>query len=153
MPTLQTQRYRQLIDRFEQVARANLTTYVHVADLCRLAGINERTLSRAFRFVHGIGTYRYVRNLRLNEVRRALASENITVTQAAMRFGFRELGRFGVLYREAFGESPSQTRRRMREVHAGSELEAPNLVPPVEADAPIDAPLTSCSPATDKVSK
>ena len=118
---------------------ANASTFEHVADLCRLAEINERTLLRAFRSVHGIGPHRYVRNLRLNEVRRTLASEDITVTQAAMRFGFRELGRFGVLYREAFGESPSQTRRRVRAPHAGSELEAPNLVPPIQADEPSDA--------------
>ena len=118
MSTPQAQRYRRLVDHFEQVARANINTYVHVGDLCRLAGINERTLSRAFRSVHRIGAYRYVRNLRLNEVRHALASEDITVTQAAMRFGFRELGRFGVLYREAFGESPTQTRRRTRRIGA-----------------------------------
>jgi len=118
MPTRQAQRYRQLVDRFDEVVRVNVSTYVHVAELCRLAGIHERTLSRAVRSVHGISPYRYVRNLRLNEVRHALASEDITVTQAAMRFGFRELGRFGVLYREAFGESPTQTRRRTRRIGA-----------------------------------
>ena len=125
MSNYQAQRYRQLVDRFEEVARAQVGTYVHVTDLCRLAGINERTLLRAFRSVHGIGPYRYVRNLRLNEVRRALASDDITVTQAAMQFGFRELGRFGVMYREAFGESPSETRRRIRAAPGRSGREAP----------------------------
>jgi transcriptional regulator GlxA family with amidase domain len=153
MPTRQTQRYRQLIDRFEQVARVNLTTCANVADLCRLAGINERTLSRAFSSVHGIGTYRYVRALRLNEVRRALASEDITVTQAAMRFGFRELGRFGVLYREVFGESPSDTRRRIRAAHTGSELQAPTLVPLVQAGDPLEAYVERLRARADKVPK
>jgi transcriptional regulator GlxA family with amidase domain len=153
MPTRQAQRYRQLIDRFEEVALLNVSNYVHVADLCRLAGINERTLSRAFRSVRGIRPYRYVRNIRLNEVRRALASEDITVTEAAMQFGFRELGRFGVLYRAAFGESPSQTRRRVRAVDRGSELEAPNLVPPVEADGPHDEGVTAFSVTADKAIK
>jgi transcriptional regulator GlxA family with amidase domain len=125
MPNYQAQRYRQLVDRFEEVARVHVTTYVHVTDLCRLAGINERTLLRAFRSVHGIGPYRYVRKLRLDEVRRALGSEDITVTQAAMQFGFRELGRFGVMYREAFGESPSQTRRRIRAALGRPGREAP----------------------------
>jgi len=31
------------------------------------------------------------------------------VTEAGMRFGFSHLGRFSVSYREAIGESPSQT--------------------------------------------
>jgi AraC family ethanolamine operon transcriptional activator len=125
MPAHQAQRYQQLVDRFEEVARVHVSTYVHVTDLCRLAGINERTLLRALRSVHGIGPYRYVRKLRLNEVRRVLALEDITVTQAAMRFGFRELGRFGAMYREAFGESPSETRRRIRAAHGISSRGTP----------------------------
>ena len=32
-----------------------------------------------------------------------------TVTEAGLRFGFSHLGRFSVSYREAIGESPSQT--------------------------------------------
>ena len=100
-------RYRQIVDHFEHVARANVGNFAHVADVSCIAGINQRTLSRAFREVRGIGPYRYLQHLRLSEVRRGG-----TVTQAAMRFGFRELGSFGVLYRKAFGETPTETRQR-----------------------------------------
>ena len=100
---------------------------MHVAELSRIADINQRTLSRAFREIRGIGPYRYFQYLRLSEVRRVLASEGGSVTQAAMRFGFRELGRFGVLYRKAFGESPSETKRRRRSVHAISHHDAPSV--------------------------
>ena len=122
---LRTQRYREIVDRFEQVARANVTTFVHVADLSRIADINQRTLSRAFREILGIGPCRYLQHLRLSEVKRVLLSEEITVTQAAIRFGFVELGKFGVLYRRAFGESPSETRRRRQAVCAVSLAESP----------------------------
>jgi transcriptional regulator GlxA family with amidase domain len=107
-----SQRYRQIVDHFEHVARANVEKCVHVADVSHIAGINQRTLSRAFREVRGTGPHRYLQHLRLSEVRRVLSSEQGTVTQAAMRFGFRELGRFGVQYRKAFGETPSETKRR-----------------------------------------
>jgi transcriptional regulator GlxA family with amidase domain len=115
-----TQRYRQIVDHFEQVARANVGEFVKVAYLSRIAGISQRTLSRAFREIRGLGPYRYLQYLRLSEVRRVLSSEEGTITQAAMRFGFRELGRFGVLYRKAFGESPSEAKRRRSSVHAVS---------------------------------
>jgi AraC family ethanolamine operon transcriptional activator len=131
-----TERYRQLVTRFEEVARANAEKYAHVTDLCRIADINERTLSRAFRTLLGTGPYRYFRNLRLNEVRRVLTLEDVTVTQAAMRFGFRELGHFGVLYREAFGESPSETRRRIRAGAGASEPETPSLVDDLKVRVP-----------------
>jgi AraC-like DNA-binding protein len=55
--------------------------------------------------------------LRLTMMRDALLSANgaETVTQIAMRFGVRELGRFSVEYRNTFGESPSETLTRRSE--------------------------------------
>jgi AraC family ethanolamine operon transcriptional activator len=102
-----------------------------VADLSRIVGINQRTLSRAFREIHGIGPYRYLQHLRLSEVKQVLLSEQGTITQAAMRFGFHEIGRFGVLYRKAFDETQSETRRRrqaVREISPSGLALVPNEV-------------------------
>jgi AraC-like DNA-binding protein len=85
-----------------------------VSDLCRAAGINQRTLSRAVRTLRGTTPYQLLQELRLGEVKRVLMSEDATVTQAATRFGFRELGRFATQYRMAFGEKPSETKKRAR---------------------------------------
>ena len=117
--TRQAKRYQQIVDKFEQVARANIAKTVRHTDLCRQAGVTSRTLFRAFLAVRGTTPYRYLQQLRLNEVRRALAlgSEAATVTEVATRFGFRELGRFAAQYRAAFGESPSETKRRARSMH------------------------------------
>ena len=110
----QTERHRRIVDRFEETARTNIGRLAHLADLCREAGVTPRTLSRAFRAVHGTTPYRFLKELRLSEVRRALSSdvEGGTITEVAMRFGFHELWRFAAQYRERFGESPSQTKRR-----------------------------------------
>jgi len=109
MLTRRAQRYQQIVDRFDQVARANLANPASITDLCRDAGVSPRTLSRAFRAARGITPYRYLQEFRLSEVRRALSSgsEAKNVTEVARRFGFRELGRFSAQYREAFGESPT----------------------------------------------
>ena len=116
MLTRQAQRYQQIADRFEQIARANIAKPASIAELCRNAAVTPRTLSRAFRAIRGMMPYRYLLQLRLSEVRRALSShsEAANVTEVATRFGFRELGRFSAQYREAFGESPSDTKRRAR---------------------------------------
>jgi transcriptional regulator GlxA family with amidase domain len=106
------EKYRRIIEYFERVAQENIGKCVYVEDLCRIVGLNQRTLSRACREVLGIGPYQHLRYLRLREAKRVLSIEPISVTQAAMRFGFREPGKFAVLYRRAFGETPSQTRRR-----------------------------------------
>jgi len=114
--TRQAQRYQQIVDRFEQIGRANIAKPASIAELCRNAAVTPRTLSRAFRAVCGTTPYRYLQELRLTEVRRALSSgsDAANVTEVAKRFGFRELGRFSARYREAFGERPSETKRRTR---------------------------------------
>jgi transcriptional regulator GlxA family with amidase domain len=113
--TRQARRHRQIVDRFEEVARANLDKPVPIAQLCELTAVSPRTVARAFRAVHGTTPSRYVHALRLAEARRALLAadaEGLSVTQVAMRCGFHELGRFAVHYRATFGESPSETLRR-----------------------------------------
>ena len=110
-----TERHRHIIDRFEAAARANLEQNVGIAELCRIAAVERRTLVRAFRAVHGTTPSRFLRTLRLNLARGALLAEDSgckTVTEIVTRFGFRELGRFAVAYRMAFGESPSETLRQ-----------------------------------------
>jgi transcriptional regulator GlxA family with amidase domain len=115
VPTRRVQRHQQIVDQFDAVARANLGKRVHIRDLCRVAGVEQRTLLRALRALHNTTPYRYLHALRLNAAREALLASDAdreSVTRVAMRFGFRELGRFAVDYRAAFGESPSETLRR-----------------------------------------
>jgi transcriptional regulator GlxA family with amidase domain len=111
----QAQRYQQMVEHFEDVALANVGRLTHIADLCRAAGLDQRTLLRAFRAIRGTTPSHHLRAARLAQVREALLSADAregTVTQFAMRFGFRELGRFAMDYRATFGESPSETLRR-----------------------------------------
>ena len=82
--------------------------------LCRVVGVGERTLRNAFYAVHGMGPKRWMLIERLEGVRRALSetrSAPLTVTDVASDHGFSELGRFAGSYREAFGETPSETLR------------------------------------------
>jgi transcriptional regulator GlxA family with amidase domain len=109
------QRYQQIADRFEEAVRANLGKLDHISDLCDAIAVNQRTLTRALRAIRHTMPLRHLRALRLSEARQALLFADAateTVTQVALRFGFRELGRFAVDYRAAFGESPSDTLRR-----------------------------------------
>ena len=89
----------------------------HVADLCTATGVSERTLRNAFNAAFGMGPIRYLRVRRLNQVRRLLEhpDDDInSVTEAAMRFAFFDLGRFARDYQRLFGEKPSETWAKQR---------------------------------------
>jgi AraC-like DNA-binding protein len=84
---------------------------ITMGTLCRIAGVGERCLQKSFLYRRGISPMRFVAERRLLAAHQWLAdaSRAATVTEAALRFGFSHLGRFSVSYRQAIGESPSQT--------------------------------------------
>lgn len=85
-----------------------------IDELCGRLRTSRRTLQDSFRRVTGASPVVYLRNLRLNAVRRRLMSTTgieLSVSHAAMDAGFEHLGRFSGSYKALFGESPSQTTR------------------------------------------
>jgi transcriptional regulator GlxA family with amidase domain len=102
-----------VVERIEAYARSHMATSVPIAELCRVAGLSERGLRNAFYRVRGMSPKRSLRAERLRGARRALAGGHgsRTVTGVATSYGFYELGRFAAVYRESFGEAPSQTLR------------------------------------------
>ena len=110
---------RQAVERAEAYVRAHIDSPVQISALSQLVGLSERGLRDAFYRVRGISPKRWIVTARLQGVQDVLADARagrITVTHAATDFGFYELGRFAALYREAFGEAPSDT---LRSAHQG----------------------------------
>lgn len=85
-----------------------------IAELAREHGVSVRSLERAFRRDLGATPSAYLRQVRLRRAREVLiasSTDAVTVGQIARRLGFVHQGRFAVLYRRAFGETPSETLR------------------------------------------
>jgi AraC family ethanolamine operon transcriptional activator len=88
---------------------------ISVDELAAQACVSRRSLELGFRETLDISPQRYLRYMRLNGLHRDLrraSSEQTTVTEAATHWGFVELGRTAVEYRELFGEPPSTTLAR-----------------------------------------
>jgi AraC-like DNA-binding protein len=88
---------------------------VRVGHLCRVLRVSPGTLENAFKTVAGVSPHTFFLRRRLSQVREVLLREDPLerkVTEIATDFGFSELGRFAVRYREMFGEKPSETLRR-----------------------------------------
>ncbi len=82
-----------------------------IPDLCVVADLSERSLEYGFREYLGITPIKYLKIIRLNGVRETLLTNqtSLLVSEAALQWGFLELGRFASDYRQLFGELPSQT--------------------------------------------
>jgi AraC-like DNA-binding protein len=102
--------------RFEELLTANPDRPLYLTEICAAVGVSERTLRLCCQESLGMGPHRYLLLRRMHLARRALAladPSTATVTVIATQYGFWELGRFSVAYGKLFGESPSDTLRRV----------------------------------------
>jgi AraC-like DNA-binding protein len=96
--------------------RANAERPIRVSDIAQAAHLGTRSLSETFRQQLRMTPSTYLRQVRLEKVQQELASgpEDVPIATIARRWGFMHLGHFSGHYRDAFGELPTETRRRKR---------------------------------------
>jgi AraC-like DNA-binding protein len=99
----------------EDYAMAAAGDRLHVTDLCRVAGVSERSPEYAFKAVIGMTPTAYLTRVRLHRVRKALRAAtrtSTTVSAETLNQGFWHFGEFSRAYPTCFGELPSETLRR-----------------------------------------
>ncbi|WP_230411811.1 GlxA family transcriptional regulator [Denitromonas iodatirespirans] len=95
-----------------ELMESNIEEPLGVEELARLAQISSRQLDRLF--LHHIGTSpaRYYLELRITRARRLLLQTNEPITNIAIACGFTGAPHFSRCYRNFFGETPSQARKK-----------------------------------------
>lgn len=99
----------------EDYALAHMGDRLYVTDLCKAAGVSERSLEYAFKGIMGMTPVAYLTRVRLHRVRQVLLTAtpgSTTVSVEALNGGFWHFGEFSRAYRDCFGELPSETLRR-----------------------------------------
>jgi AraC-like DNA-binding protein/Flp pilus assembly protein TadD len=96
--------------------RGHLSEPVRLDILAQVAGVRPRTLETHFKTFLRTTPLGWVRRMRLARARQELLRQGVgaTVTDVAFSAGFTQLGRFAAEYRKAFGELPSATVQRTR---------------------------------------
>jgi AraC family ethanolamine operon transcriptional activator len=103
-----------VIARALDLIRAHEGQPLFTSDLCRAAGVSERTLRNTFNEYFGVGPIRLLKMRQLREIRAALLAADPaheTVASIAGRFGVWDFSLFARNYKRLFAESPSQTLR------------------------------------------
>jgi AraC-like DNA-binding protein len=117
-----------IMQRLEEALQANSEGPLHISQLCAAAGVSYPTLRGCCQEYLGMGPKRYLLLRRMHLARRALRRadrEKTTVTEVATDYGFWGFGRFSVVYRSLFGESPSATLLRPPEDARPGEVGSP----------------------------
>tara|TARA_R110001583_G_scaffold127717_1_gene279503 strand:- start:29970 stop:30980 length:1011 start_codon:yes stop_codon:yes gene_type:complete len=105
------------VQRAIDYIHAHVEDAITVGDMARVACVSVRALEEGFRKHCDSTPLVYLRDTRLDCVRKALLSAapgSDKVAVLAHRYGFAHLGRFSAYYKNRFGESPSQTAARPR---------------------------------------
>jgi AraC-like DNA-binding protein len=94
----------------------NLTDPIVLNDLAKIAGVNVRTIQKAFREYRGCTPIDDINRRRMEKARVMLleTAANLTVLDVALEAGYQHPSRFAALYKKKYGENPSQTLARAR---------------------------------------
>ncbi|OJZ75380.1 AraC family transcriptional regulator [Mycobacterium paraffinicum] len=89
---------------------------VSINDVAAAVHLTPRAVQYLFRRQLGSTPTEYMRRVRLSRAHQDLLAgtpAHTTVTEIAQRWGFAHTGRFAVLYRQTYGQSPHTTLRQM----------------------------------------
>lgn len=81
-----------------------------IEEIARNAGMSSSSLQRHFRAAFGMTVFEFVRNVRLDEARRALVQDGVSVGEAAYRAGYTSAANFATAFKRRFGLSPKHVR-------------------------------------------
>ncbi|QKQ69424.1 AraC family transcriptional regulator [Acinetobacter sp. 10FS3-1] len=94
---------------------------ISVDTLQQLAGVSKSKLYEEFQTYYGTSPLAYLKKYRLQQIYKSLCTpsvdKRISISQLAFKWGFNHLSRFSQDYREEFGEKPSDTKNKFKELH------------------------------------
>lgn len=107
------------VQRAEELMAAHSAQQLSLIDIALAANVGPRALQTAFKRHRRRTPLQFLYEQRLAAARGALVTgdPSRTVTKVAIDCGFTHLSRFSDIYRQAFGETPSATRRQALASH------------------------------------
>jgi len=99
-------------DRFERQLSQYLTMDLSLAQLAKKLGASISTLQRHFKAAHQCTLKEYIRNQRLENARRAILFENMSVGEAGYLAGYSHPSNFSNAFKKYFDMTPAQLQKR-----------------------------------------
>jgi AraC-like DNA-binding protein len=107
--------YTPIIARAVERLRQDFDQTLRIEDLARELGMSVSGLHHHFKAVTTMSPLQFQKQLRLQEARRLMLSEDLDAAGAAYRVGYRDASHFNREYKSLFGVPPMRDVQRLRE--------------------------------------
>jgi AraC family transcriptional regulator len=92
--------------------KEHLDTEVTLEALASVAAMSKFHFAKSFKHAMGVAPHQYLVRLRIEQARKILAHDTLSVEQIANSVGYADTAHFAEVFRRLTGLSPSQYRRR-----------------------------------------
>ncbi len=96
--------------------RENFNKPLRIEDIARELGMSVSGFHAHFRAVATMSPLQFQKQLRLQEARRLMLSEDLDAAEAGYRVGYDDASHFSREYKRHFGEPPMRDVERLREL-------------------------------------
>jgi len=107
--------YTPLIARAVERLSHDFDQSLHMEDLARELGMSVSGLHHHFKAITAMSPMQFHKQLRLQEARRLMLSEDFDAASAAYRVGYNDASHFNREYKSLFGITPMRDVQRLRE--------------------------------------
>lgn len=105
----------QRIAKVIELLNREFAKHLKVEELAKEARMSPSSLYNYFKEITGMSPIQYQKQLRLQEARRLLLTENVEAAEAAFQVGYESPSHFSREYSRKFGLPPKRDLQRMRE--------------------------------------
>jgi AraC-like DNA-binding protein len=102
--------------------RENFDKPLRIEDVARELAMSVSGFHAHFRAVTAMSPWQFQKQLRLQEARRLMLSENLDAAEAGYRVGYDDASHFSREYKRHFGEPPIRDVERLRELASPSAI-------------------------------
>lgn len=101
------------MDRLTDIVYSQLSdTALNSDKIAEKMCMSKSQLNRKVRVITGSNTTTYILHVRMEKAKRMLSSNDLPIGDIAMQCGFEDVGYFGRVFKQTFGMTPSQYRKK-----------------------------------------
>ena len=86
----------------------------HVREICKIMGLSNYQLQRAFRNIEGISVSRYIQKKKMEYAKMLLETTNTNILDIAIEIGYENPSKFSIAFKKNFGILPNKYRKKSK---------------------------------------